>query len=367
MISVFGSNFGEEEVLAISETVRSQWIGMGQKVKDFEANFANHLATEDFLLVDSGSNALFMAIKLLDLPPQSEIIVPSFTWVACAQAIVMAGHQPVFCDVDMASQNVTAETVVPHISPKTKAIMVVHYAGKPVDMEPILALGFPVIEDAAHAVASTYKGKACGTLGTVGIYSFDSIKNLAMGEGGGLVCQDKEKLKMARQMRYCGIGKSGFQQASALPNTRWWEYDIKEAFIKMLPTDLAASLGLVQLAKLQKNQTIRKKIWDIYQEELKEISWITRPIEAEEEEKHSYFTYFVQVPQRDKLALYLLQNNIYTTLRYHPLHLNSIYQSEVKLPVSEHLNEVGLNIPLHPRLQDAELDYIIDKLKKFKS
>lgn len=365
MISVFGSNFDEEEVIAATNAIRNQWIGIGQNVHAFEEKFGNHLGEENFLLVDSGSNALYMAVQLLDLPPQSEIILPSFTWVSCAQAVLLAGHKPVFCDVDKETQNVTIENVLPHINERTKAIMVVHYAGKPVDMSPLLDLDIPIIEDAAHSVDSMYKGKACGTLGDIGIFSFDSIKNLAMGEGGGLVARDPKKVEMAKKMRYCGIGKSGFQQAKENANHRWWEYDIGKPFIKMLPTDLEASIGLVQLAKLKRNQERRREIWEVYQEAFKDIDWITCPKEAADDERHSYFTYFIQVPNRDELAAYLLKNQVYTTLRYHPLHLNRIFNCDSSLPISEYLNETGLNIPLHPRLTDDEVAYIVDKVTSF--
>lgn len=366
MISVFGSNMGEAEVEAAARTIRSQWLGIGKQVAAFEAAFAQHLGQSDnFLLVDSGSNALLMAITLLDLPPQSEIILPSFTWVACAQAVLMAGHRPVFCDVEADTQNVSAETIAPHISPKTGAIMVVHYAGKPVEMEAIVALGLPVIEDAAHAVDARYRGKACGTLADVGVYSFDSVKNLAMGEGGGVYCADPEKFKRSKQLRYCGLGKSGFQQASENALNRWWEYQITEPFIKMLPTDLEASIALVQLERLAENQQKRREIWDKYQTAFADLDWLIRPAEPAPYEQHGYFSYFIQIPQRDALAHYLLENGIYTTLRYHPLHLNPIYDSPQKLTASEHLNEVGLNIPLHPRLSEEEVAFIIDKINDF--
>ncbi len=367
MISVFGSNFDEEEVLAATKTIQSQWIGIGENVKTFEKQFAEYLSNDDFLLVDSGSNALFMAVKLLDLPPQSQIIVPSFTWVSCAQAVIMAGHIPIFCDVEIETQNVNVETIHPHLTEQTSAIMIVHYAGKPVDLNPILALGLPVIEDAAHAVNSSYYDNACGTIGDIGVFSFDSVKNLAMGEGGGMVFKDPKKMERAKKMRYCGIGKSGFQQANEHSNNRWWEYNVSEPFIKMLPTDLEASLGIVQLNKLNKNQKKRKKIWQTYQEELRELDWITTPIDKASHEQHSYFTYFIQIDQRDALANYLLAHDIYTTLRYHPLHLNPVFNSKHVLPNSEKLNETGLNIPLHPRLKDEELSYIIDTIKSFGS
>ena len=190
MISVFGSKVGEEEITEIRSSIEAQWMGIGPKTKAFELAFKERLGLPDFALLDSGSNSLYTAVKLLNLNPGAEVIIPSLTWIACAHAIVLAGCVPVFCDVELDSQNVSAENIAPHISPRTGAIMVVHYAGKPVDMEPILKLGFPIIEDAAHAVDSKLDGRPCGSMGTVGIFSFDSVKNLAMGEAGGVTARD---------------------------------------------------------------------------------------------------------------------------------------------------------------------------------
>ena len=185
MITVFGSLVGSEEIEKVSACMKSQWMGFGKTVEEFETKYSKKYNISNFAMVDSGSNALFMAVKLLDLPPNSEIILPSFTWVSCAQAILLAGHKPIFCDVDILTMNVRIEEVKAKITNKTAAIMVVHYAGLAVDMDPIIALGFPIIEDAAHAIDSTYKGKPCGTIGDVGIFSYDAVKNLTVGEGGG--------------------------------------------------------------------------------------------------------------------------------------------------------------------------------------
>jgi dTDP-4-amino-4,6-dideoxygalactose transaminase len=367
MISVFGSSVGEEEILQVSESIRNQWMGMGPKVRSFEEQFKARLGLQDFLMVDSGSNSLYMACVLLGLPPGSEIIVPSFTWIFCAHAVLLAGHKPVFCDVELESQNVAAEQIVPHLTPRTGAIMVVHYAGLPVDLDPILALGLPVIEDAAHAVDSRYRGRPCGGIGEVGIYSFDAIKNLAVGEGGGVTALDPGRMARARQLRYCGIGKSGFE-ASTGGKRRWWEYEIADVFIKMNPSDIAAGIGLAQMAKLDALQARRKEIWDYYQRELGTESWITLPLEARAGDRHSYFSYGVRVPHRDEFAQYLLEKGIYTTLRYHPLHLNPIYgQMDQRLPNCERLNEEALCIPLHPRLTPGEVEYVVATVKSFRS
>lgn len=366
MINVFGSKVGPEELAEIESSLKAQWIGIGPKVAAFEAQFAKRLSLPDFALLDSGSNSLYMAVKLLDLPPGSDVIVPSFTWIACAHAVVLAGHRPVFCDVDYDTHNITGRDVEAAMTKNTKAIMAVHYAGLPVRMEEILSFGLPVVEDAAHAVDSKRAGKPCGSIGDIGIFSFDAVKNLAMGEGGGITCRNPAKVKQARQLRYCGIGKSGFEASAS--KERWWEYNISDFFPKMLPCDILASVGLAQLRKLDSMQAYRAAIWRRYQEEFSGLDWILRPFDAPEGDTHSYFTYCIRVlgGRRDALAKYLFANGIYSTLRYHPLHMNPIYGSSAELPVCKRLNEEALSIPLHPGLSEADVDKVVRTLKAFK-
>jgi aminotransferase len=368
MISVFGSDIGDREIEAVVACLRSQWLGFGRAVEDFERQFAARLKLGSFAMVDSGSNALFLAVKLLDLPPGSEVIVPAFTWVSCAQAVLMAGHRPVFCDVDPATMNARREDVEASLSPRTGAVMVVHYAGLPVDIEPIIALGHPVIEDAAHAVDARHRGRACGGIGDVGIYSFDAVKNLTAGEGGGITARDPRLIERARRLRYCGIGKSGFDAAAAVGGAerRWWEYEITEPFIKMLPTNMAAAIAAVQLQRLDELQDRRRAIWGIYDAELAAVPGLVRPRPAAAGDRHGHFTYCIRVPDRDRLARHLLAQGIYTTLRYHPLHLNPLYgQAGRRLPNSERLNGEALSIPLHPRLTDDDVGRVVEAIRRF--
>ena len=368
MISVFGSLVSDEEIANVVACMQSQWMGFGKQVDQFEQKYQAKYRLPTFAMVDSGSNALYMAVRLLDLPAQSEVIVPSFTWVSCAQAVILAGHNPVFCDVDLQTMNVRAKDLEAKISEKTAAVMVVHYAGLPVEMKPILDLGYPVIEDAAHAVDSIHHDQACGTIGDVGIFSFDAVKNLTVGEGGGITARNPEWIERAKVLRYCGIGKSGFDSAmsNAKSKNRWWEYNIQEPFIKMLPTNLAANIGIAQLDRIDALQARRKEIWEIYQSELRHIQEVICPPEANSGDRHSYFTYCIRVPRRDELAHYLLEHQIYTTLRYHPLHLNPLYrQTEKRLSNCEQLNEDALSIPLHPRMSDEDVETVIKNIRKF--
>jgi len=366
MISVFGSNVGSEELEEIKSCIDNQWMGIGPKTREFEESFAARLGLPGATLLDSGSNALYMAVRLLDLPPGAEIILPSFTWISCAHAVVLAGQRPVFCDVDLKTQNVTRDTVASQVSAKTGAVMVVHYAGKPVRVPEIEALGFPVIEDAAHAVDSRLGGKPCGGLGAVGMFSFDAVKNLAMPEGGAVTARDPSRLERSKQLRYCGVGKSGFE-ASRGKSDRWWEYEIVDFFPKLIPNDVNAAVGLAQLRKLTRNQARRQAIWQHYQTEFADVPWLERPEEAAADEQHSYFTYVIRVPgvRRDALAHHLYDRGIYTTLRYHPLHMNPIYGSTACLPISEQLNEEALCLPLHPRLSDDDVSEVVSSVRAF--
>ncbi len=365
MISVFGSQIGENEIQEVCDSLKKQWMGIGPKVKTFELEFSKRLGLIDFAMLDSGSNSLYMAVKLLDLPSGSEVILPSFTWISCAHAVVLCGCVPVFCDVDWNTHNVTVETVSKCLTSKTKAIMVVHYAGKPVQMNEILALGYPVIEDVAHAVDSKLDGKSCGTWGDLAIYSFDAVKNLASPDGGGITAKDPAYITKAKTLRYCGIGKSGFEASAS--KECWWEYEIRDFFPRFLPNDISAAIALAQLRRLDQLQSRRKQIWDEYQKSFAPIEWILRPVDAAANEQHSYFTYCIRVPEkiRNLLAKFLYEKKIYTTLRYHPLHLNPIYQSQAKLPITERLNREALNLPIHPRMSDHDIQRVIEGIKSF--
>ncbi len=368
MISVFGSDVGETEIAAVIACLRSQWLGFGGTVERFEEAFATRLGLPSFAMVDSGSNALYLACHVLDLPAGAEVIVPSFTWVSCAQAVLMANLRPVFCDVDLATMNVRREQIEACLTPRTAAVMVVHYGGLPVEIDPILELGYPVIEDAAHAVDARSRGRSCGGIGDVGIYSFDAVKNLTAGEGGGITARMEGRISRAKWLRYCGIGKSGFDAATSGAGHpgRWWQYDIREPFIKMLPTNIAAAIGLAQLGRLDALQARRKAIWETYPRDLADVPEVTRPQDAGVGDRHGYFTFCIRVPRRDELARTLLAEGIYTTLRYHPLHLNRVYgQADRRLVNCERLNEEALSIPLHPRLKDDEVTRVVRAIRRF--
>jgi dTDP-4-amino-4,6-dideoxygalactose transaminase len=303
-------------------------------------------------------------VELLDLPPGAEIVLPSFTWVGCANAVALAGHRPVFADVELESGNVDAATVEAAVTDRTAAVMVVHYAGKPAAVDEIAAIGLPVIEDAAHAVDSSLDDRPCGTLGHLGVLSFDSVKNVATPDGGALLTEDGDLAELARRLRHCGIGSSGFDRRGA---GRWWEHGLDRPFPKLLPNDVSAGIGLVQLEKLEAAQRRRRTIWEAYAAGLADIGWLALPPGPGPRERHSWFTYLVRIldGRRDELAEALLERGIYTTLRYHPLHRVRHYAGGAPLPATDRLAEEGLNLPLHPRMSDADVERVVDALTAF--
>jgi dTDP-4-amino-4,6-dideoxygalactose transaminase len=366
MLSVFGSQVGVEELNGVQECLEANWLGAGKKVVAFEKVFEERLG-QGFTMLNSATSGLQMALRLLNLKSGSEVILPSFTWISCAHVVLLEGLVPVFCDVDLSTMNTTWDLIEAHITPRTGAIMIVHYAGLPVRMDEVMEgashWSLPVIEDAAHAVDSCLKGKLCGTLGTVGVYSFDAMKNIATPDAGGITTSNPEWNRRAKVLRYLGIEKSGLE--ASVTRDRWWEYNIAEVFPRCLSNDVAASIGLAQYKKLPRMQEKRKSLWDLYQRELEPVMPIVRPVDPLQDEQHSYFTYCVRAVngRRDQLAKYLYDRDVYTVLRYHPLHLNSIYKSDKHLPNCERLSEEGLSLPIHPRMTMEDVLKVIDGIK----
>ena len=362
MINVFGSCVGQEELDEIKTSIDNQWLGLGKKVETLERMLADKYNLKDFTLIDNCSNGLYMALEILDLPKNAEVIVPANTWISCANAVLLAGYKPVFADADYDTCNVTTKTVLDVMTNNTKAVMIVHYAGLPAYVK----TNVPIVSDCAHAADTLLNDIPLALLNTISVYSFDSMKNIAAGELGGICSTVQKYMDKTKRLRYCGILKSGLQAKT--DKDRWWEYEVEEPFIKMLPNDITASIAIAQLKKLDILQARRKFIWDTYQSQLSDISWIVRPPVIPRNVRHSYFTYFIKVinGKRDKLARYLLDKGIYTTVRYEPLHLYKAFGSRQKLEVAELLNEQLLNLPLHPNINNDQLQYIITSIKEFK-
>ena len=269
---------GQEEIDAVAEVLRSGWIGLGPKTAEFEKRFSAYIGSAYAVGLNSCTAALDLSMKLLHIGPGDEVIVPTVTFVSTAHAVAYNLGAPIFADVRPDTLEIDPEDVRRKITKRTKAIVAVHYGGRPVDMDRLkeAAGGLPIIEDAAHAAGAVYKGKKCGALGFLSCFSFHAVKNLAMGDGGALLTDSKELMERAKRLRWLGIDK-GTWDRTELDKSYWWEYVVDEIGLKCHMNDISAAIGLVQLEKLGRTNDRRRAIARLYFDGLGDIEEMTLP------------------------------------------------------------------------------------------
>ena len=273
MIPIFSNTLAYEELRAVDRVFASHWLGRGQECAAFEQEFAQHIGQERVLLFNSCTSATECALEALGIGPGDEVIVPSVQFVGVANAIRALGARPIFADVDRHTLNLLPSEVSRLYTARTAAVFLLHYGGHPAPMTEIEDAGgvsLPIVEDAANAVASTYYGRACGTLGHAGVWSFDSMKELVMVDGGALWMLYDERLALAEQLRYFGMPtkqSSGTDSAQG-GASRWWEFKVEYPAGRHISNDVLAAIGRVQLRKLPGFIEKRRRVWDRYQTEL---------------------------------------------------------------------------------------------------
>jgi len=375
MINLFQPNLGREEMEAITEVFASNWLGKGTKVSEFETNFGQSLEENPalFLSTTSCTEAIFLSAKLFKFAPGDEIIVPTISFPSIGSAVVESGATMVFCDVDQHSLNVRAQDFKELISEKTKAIYVTHYGGVPCDMDEIIKLchqhNIAIIEDSACAVRSFYKGKACGTFGSMGMWSFDAMKTLSTADGGMMYIADTNKRIEAEESLYLGLpvkSKSGLD-SSTDGAANWWEFQMNRTGRRAIMNNVTAAMGLVQLNKLDGFIERRKDIFETYYQSLNSVGDINLPPLPSFDHTSSYYFFWIQTKYRDKLAQFLLDQGIYTTFRYWPLDKIDMFSNFVTntYPNSDYAAKYTLNLPLHQGLSDQEVLLIIKSIKTF--
>jgi aminotransferase len=370
-IPVFSNSLGDEELAAVGDVLKSRWLGKGPQSTAFEQEMAAALGLEDFLLTNSGTASIFVAIQALDLKPGDEVIISSVNFISCATAVIEAGATPLFADVDPQTLNILPSEIERLKSDRTRAVIILHYGGHPADMDPIQTACGPdvvLIEDAAIAFPAHYKGRPCGTIGDVGIYSFNAVKALAMGDGGGLVFRSKDMLERAKSFRYLGLAdttRSGLDALNEGQVQRWWEFQVQDLAGRHISNDILAAIGRVQLKKVDGFIRRRKEVWDMYQAGLADTPGLTLPPEPLEGCESAYFMYWVQTEKRDQLAVHLTENGVYCTFRYFPLHLIEHFGPKITLAGADHANETTLNIPLHQNMSDADTARVIGLVRDF--
>jgi perosamine synthetase len=366
MIQLFKPYMDEAEVEAVTEVIRSGWIGLGPRTAEFEKRLAEYLDVPYVVALNSCTAALDIAIRLLNITDNDEVVVPAMTFVSTAHAVVYNLATPVFADVDPATLNIDVDDVAQRITPRTRAIIVVHYGGRPVDMEKLreVAGDIPIIEDAAHACGSEYKDQKCGSLGNLSCFSFHAVKNLATGDGGALALFDQEMFERAKRLRWLGIDKGTWDRTEA-DRSYWWEYSVDEIGLKCHMNDITAAIGLIQMNKLSSMNGRRKEIAEHYTAGLKDLPWLQTPPMDTAASISSWHIYSVQCEQRDNLQVFLQEKGIGTGVHYKPIHLYSCYGDQTRLPVAERTFQRILSLPMHPGLTDDEVSYIIETVCSF--
>jgi dTDP-4-amino-4,6-dideoxygalactose transaminase len=377
MINVFHPSLGDQELNEIKKVFESNWLGRGSVVKEFEAKFAENLSADPdkFYGINSCTEGLFLAAELFDFQPEDEIIVPTVSFIAAGNTVVNSGAKLVLCDVNKYSLNATPETISKKITSNTKAIILNHYGGHPCDMDGIMDLAkkhnFYVIEDSACAVQSFYKGKACGTIGDMGLWSFDAMKCVVTGDGGMVYLSSPELMEKAKEQCYLGLpasSTSGIDKARE-GDDAWWEVQINRPGRKAIMNNITAAMGLIQMERLSGFMKRRKEIYDAYNDAFLNIKWIKTPPDLVKNCTNSYYFYWIQIEQRNNLAKYLKQNGVYTTFRYWPLNKVDYFNINNSLyyPNTEHAVERTLNLPIHQNLSDNDVEKIITLVTKFSS
>ena len=363
----------EEEIRAVLEVLQSGWLTTGPRVKEFEAEFARYTQASHAVAVNSCTAALHLALAAIGIEEGDEVIVPTMTFAASGEVVLYFKARPVLVDCQGDSFHVDPQQIASAITSRTRAILPVHYAGYPCDMNAILSIarqhGLKVIEDAAHALPSRYKNKMIGSLGDITCFSFYATKTLTTGEGGMATTESPELAERMRMLSLHGISKDAWKRYTAEGT---WRYDILEAGYKYNLTDLQAALGLAQLAKCDSMRERRAAIAKRYTVALAPLETFEVP-SAPEHSHHAWHLYVVQVnPEalridRDRVIDELKNRGIGTSVHFIPLHLHTLYQQHLgyrtgQFPNAEERFARAISLPIYPGMTEQDTDRVIEAL-----
>jgi dTDP-4-amino-4,6-dideoxygalactose transaminase len=365
-------NFDQGERKVVDRVIKSKWLTMGETVEKLQRDFARFVRAKHAIAVSSGTAALHLAITALDLKPKDEVLVPSLSFVASSNAILYAGAKPVFVDIgSLDDLNLSPEDVERKITPRTKAIVMVHYGGYLADVQRIRSIAkkhrLRIVEDSAHAIGASQNSKMAGTFGDFGCFSFFSNKNMATGEGGMLVANDDRIAKRLRLLRSHGMTSMTLNRHQGHAYT----YDVVDLGYNYRMTEISAALGILQLKKLRAGNRKRKALTDIYVSNLKGTKGLSIPFE--DYPRHSAHHLFPIIldkgMEREKFMQYLREKGIQTSIHYPPIHTVAYYRkilrgSRLRLPLTEYVGQHEVTLPLHPLLEKKEVIFVCDAVKK---
>lgn len=368
MIKVSRACVGQEELIEIKEALEYGYFGLAYKVNEFEEEIKKYIAIDkEVVCCANGTSALHLALDALGIGPGDEVIVPSFTFVATAQAIMMVGATPVLCEINKDNFLIDIDDVKKKITNKTKAIIPVHYAGNVCDLDALLTIksetGIRIIEDAAHAFGSYYKGKRVGSIGDITCFSFDSIKVMTCGEGGAVVTSDKDLAELMKQKRLLGIDRKTMHVKDW--KQRSWMYDVKTIGYRYHMSNINAAIGLAQIKKVDGFISKRQHICDLYLKQLKNIRGISFEKADWSVAAPFMFPVLIEDGKRDSVRDYLKSLDIETGISYIPLHRFGLFSDDSnKYPNTEYVFSKIICLPIHPNLTDENIIAVCEGIKK---
>jgi len=361
---------GEEEVQAMSEVIRSGWMTMGPKTFEFEKEFAKYVGASHAIAVSTGTAALHLSLEAAGVQAGDEVLVPTTTFTATAEAVTYLGARPVLVDVDSVTMNIDAKDAAKRITPKTKAIIPVHLAGQPCDMDEIHTLArlhhLRVVEDAAHALPSKYQGKRVGQTGEFTCFSFYATKTLTTGEGGMITTDSPEAAERMRLMRLHGIERDAWRRYRADGS---WFYEVLEAGFKYNLTDFQSAIGLVQLAKCDAMRQARERIAQVYSDAFSSYEELVIPTVLLDRST-SWHLYILRLRldhlnvNRNGFIEALHHRGVACSVHFIPLHMQPYYQRAYgyrsgDFPSAEREYHSCLSLPIYPGMTEQEISHVI--------
>jgi dTDP-4-amino-4,6-dideoxygalactose transaminase len=369
---------GEEEINEVIDSLRSGWVTTGPKAKRLEEDFTSFLGREglESIAVNSATSGLHLALEAVGVGPGDEVIVPTYTFTATAEIVRYLGASPVMVDVDSKSFNMTSKSFESAISSKTKAVVPVHFAGLACDMNSIIEIAkknnIKVVEDAAHALPTVYKGNLIGTLDSdVTVFSFYANKTMTTGEGGMVVTANPDIAKRCKVMRLHGISRDAFDRYSSRKPS--WFYEIIAPGYKYNMPDIAASIGIHQLKKLPGFQIKRQEMAEFYNDALKDLP-IELPAMPSPDSSHAWHLYAIRLKpaaniSRDLFIEKMSEYGIGCSVHFIPLHLHPYWRDTYKLspdmyPVAQGIYETEVSLPLYTKMTNDDLARVVETVKK---
>ncbi len=361
----------QEEINAATEAMRSGWLTMGPKTVEFEKQFKAFIDVSEAVSVNSATAALHLALKAVGLQRGDEVIVPTNTFVATAEVVTYFDGVPVLCDIEEKTHNIDVNKIEALITPKTKAIIPVHFAGQPCDMDEIYAIAkkydLKVIEDAAHAIPSSYKGVKIGALAETDVtcFSFYATKTLSTGEGGMATTSNAAYAKNMRINRLHGISRDAWDRYTTKGA---WYYEIVDNGCKYNTTDINASIGMIQLQKQDMLREKRNRIAQKYTAAFGNNSAITLPFIKDDRET-SWHLYVIKIANRDSVIEALKEAGVGCSVHFIPIHKHPYYKERYAYknedyPVANSVFERSLSLPIYPDMSDDEIEYVINKVNE---